>query len=267
MITKYNHEFELKDGRRILDPIGKMSFNEQVVATKDGNVHTIDLEKSSNFIVKITDNDSWIEFVNYSGIHRFDIVIQITGDIFVESIKFGNGTKEYYQPQTDIGTLEDTNTILPYLFWPYNLIPIRAIGRGLNDVSVLTVRFGTNLLGAELVNSFNIVSYKWFTNTFISNTNTLTINKFSQMSQEAYIVNTLNGIEVSHGHTGSIAAGTELTIDTYLLFGSPFMVFQKWAASEYNIVPPYTGGFDNHLQDSTTFNMPADNVTITSEWS
>ena len=165
-LTKFSHEYKLVDNAyRKLDPIGKMSFNEQVVATKEGNVHTIDLEKSSNFLVKIDNENSWIKFVNYdsSKILRFDLVIHITGNVTVQSIKFGDGTKEYYQPQIDQGDPEQINRILPYVFWPYNSIPIRAALRSKGEITVLTVRYGYNLLGAKLVPAFNIVSYKWIT--------------------------------------------------------------------------------------------------------
>ena len=160
---KYNLEYEAYENQyRKLDPIGKLQFNNQVVASKSGNVHTVDLSISSNFIVKIIHPSSWIEFINWSGVHRFDILIEVTANILTNSIRFGNGEKEYYKPQEDEGTIEDANRILPYLFWPYDDVPIRAWGRDKGSKSLLTVRYGYNLLGNELVEAFNVVSYKWY---------------------------------------------------------------------------------------------------------
>ena len=162
MTTKYNHEYELREGKRILDPIGKMSFNEQVVASKNGNVHTIDLEKSSNFIVKIEDVDSWIQFVNYDSslIHRFDVLIEVQSGTTVNSINFGDGSNKYHQLQFD--PLTDSNTILPYIVWPY-LIPLREKDRTGGNSTLLTIRYGTHFLVEDsLEAAFAIVSYKWY---------------------------------------------------------------------------------------------------------
>ena len=162
-LTKFSHEYKLVDNAyRKLDPIGKMSFNEQVVATKEGNVHTIDLEKSSNFLVKIDNENSWIKFINYdsSKIHRFDIVIEIVGDVLVTSIKFGDGEKEYHKLQDD--SVDDINTILPYIIWPYSIF-LRERFRAKGDVCVLTVRYGEDfLVQEEFRPAFAVVSYKWF---------------------------------------------------------------------------------------------------------
>ena len=162
-ITKYNHEYELKDNAyRKLDPIGKMSFNQQVVATKEGNVHTIDLEKSSNFLVKIEDVDSWIQFVNYSDIHRFDVLIEITGNITVNSIKFGNGDKEYHYPQLNLDYIDHQEIgITPYITWPYG-IKMSEGGASIGDKIVLTVRYGPTVIDRFLQDTFVVVQYRWF---------------------------------------------------------------------------------------------------------
>ena len=162
-LTKFSHEYKLVDNAyRKLDPIGKMSFNPQVVALKEGNIHYIDLEKSSNFLVKISDVDSWIKFINYdsSSIHRFDVVIEITGNITVNSIKFGDGSKEYHKLQFD--PIESQDTILPYIVWPYP-IPLRAKDRTLGDTTILTIRYGNHFfVEGEYQKAFAVVSYKWF---------------------------------------------------------------------------------------------------------
>ena len=164
--TKYNHEYELKDGKRILDPIGKMSFNEQVVATRSVSrgsvIHTIDLEKSSNFIVKIEDVNSWIQFVNYdsSGIHRFDVLIEILPGTVVGSIRFGNGVKEYLPPQ--MSGIDPEEYITPYIFWPYSLY-LEEFGKVGGQKVLLTVRYGEHYyLSGDFVPAFAIIHYQWF---------------------------------------------------------------------------------------------------------
>ena len=113
-ITKYNHEYELKEGRRILDPIGRLSFFEPIVITGISNVYTLDLSKSSNFIINLTNYEgttNWINFINQENVHRFDLDLRVRN--FTNNsglIKFGDGTDEYDQPQYEI--TGNTNQLL-----------------------------------------------------------------------------------------------------------------------------------------------------------
>ncbi len=119
-ITKHNHEFESKDGKRILDPVGKLTFKEEKgTAQIGGGVHTLDLEKSSNFktvtISNYANATNYINFLNIDKIHRFDLDIRVQNqDHNSGNIYFGDGTDRYEEPQYDVGTLS------PKLFWIHN---------------------------------------------------------------------------------------------------------------------------------------------------
>lgn len=160
---KYNLEYELVENKyRKLDPIGKFTFNQAVVAEKEGNIHIVDLKKSSNFVINITDEDSWIKFVNYSGVHRFDLLIEVTGNITTNSIKFGNGEQEYIYPQYTllVGQLEEFG-ITPYIMWPYKF-PLKEEGLKKGSKAIVTVRFGPIWIDLSLVDAFVAVSYQWY---------------------------------------------------------------------------------------------------------
>ena len=116
-VTKYNHELQVNNGVRILDPIGKLSFNPPKNAIEEqADLHIIDISKSSNHFVNILEdyanNTNWVQFFNLSDIHRFDLNLRVRNpDHDSGNIYFGNGTNRYEEPQNNIGSLS------PKIFW------------------------------------------------------------------------------------------------------------------------------------------------------
>lgn len=140
-VTKKNHEFESIEGRRKLDPIGKMFFSKSTNAEKEDKIHTIDLKTSSNFYVDISTyllTTNWINFINYENIHRFDVVINVQLSVgpLLGEIKFGDGVEEYKQPQMNIGTKE------PKLFWIHGDPYPRLRRLRTNRSAIITFRYG-----------------------------------------------------------------------------------------------------------------------------
>jgi hypothetical protein len=140
-MIKYNHEFEVVEGKYVADSIGKIGFNCETPAVRQNKVYTLDLSRSSNFYVYIIQyplTTNWIQFQNYENIHRFDVIIDVAyGTALLNgTIRFGNGSQSYLEPQFNQGT------ILPKLFWPYGS-PYDVLGSlRTNKNAIITFRYG-----------------------------------------------------------------------------------------------------------------------------
>lgn len=179
-LVKHKHEYELKNGKRILDPIGKTGFSKYTNANKDDKIYGLDLNTSSNFYVNITQymlTTNWIKFYNYENIHRFDVVVGAeTGSLFPGYIKFGDGNNEYEQPQLNIGTIQ------PKIFWLYNNPYPLLESLRTNRSVIITFRYGIVYTENGIENGFigylpfNFKEYPDTTTTSEPTTTTTTID-------------------------------------------------------------------------------------------
>ena len=130
------------------------------------------------------------------------------------------------------------------------LVTIRA---GTNNGSTFT-RWNTTSNGVSLASATNA------TTTFVMPANNVIINAIWTEVQAPTFQVTVNGSFASNTGAGSYAAGQQVTVNAGTRTG---FNFSGWTVNSSGAIP---GGFPGGAPSSATFTMPANNVTVTANW-